>query len=312
MDRRMALSFGGIGLMGLLMSCRRAAPTSLSSDEMLRFYGTPPAIPPGPQTVFHLGHSLVGRDMPAMVAQLAGAGHVYHSQLGWGASLKNHWDDDISGFAEENAHPAARPVRAALDRGIYDAVVLTEMVEIRAAIRYHQSTEYLRRWAQRARQANPDVRLYFYESWPVTDHEEGWLERVDKDLSRHWEDEILIPALRADRLPIYVIPGGQALAATVRAILERGSVDGVSGVNDLFGIGPDGIQDTIHPNDLGTYVVALTHYSVLYQASPVGMPFELKRANGDAATAPGPTLAALMQQTVWDVVTSYEKTGVRT
>lgn len=245
-----------------------------------------------------------------MVAQLAGNGHVYHSQLGWGTSLKNHWDGEINGFASENNHKAARPAVEAIESGEYDAVVFTEMVEIRDAIRYHQSAEYLLRWAQRARAANPDVTLYLYESWPEIDDEEGWLVRVEKDLARYWEREILLPAVRADKRPIYVIPGGQALAATVKAVMSRGEVDGVSRIDDFFALTPEGEQDTIHLNDLGAYVVAVTHYAVLYRASPVGLPHELQRADGSPANPPGPELAKLIQETVWEIVTGYEKTGI--
>ena len=36
----------------------------------------------------------------------------------------------------------------------------------------------------------------------------------------------------------------------------------------------------------------------------------LRRADGPPAVAPGPRAARLMQEVVWDVVTSYPKTGV--
>ncbi len=90
-------------------------------------YGTPLTPPPGPLRVFHLGHSLVGRDMPAMLAQLAGEGHRYDSQLGWGTSLREHWEPDleINGFETSNGHPRFRPAHEAIASGDYDAVVLT-------------------------------------------------------------------------------------------------------------------------------------------------------------------------------------------
>ena len=114
-------------------------------------YATPLSKPSGALNVYHLGHSLVGRDMPAMLAQLAGEGHRYDSQLGWGTSLKEHWEPDlaINGFDQENAHPRFRPAKEALGSGEYDCVVLTEMVEIADAIRYHDSAEYLARWRPR-------------------------------------------------------------------------------------------------------------------------------------------------------------------
>ncbi len=57
-------------------------PDALSLQDLATLYETPLPAPEGPLTVFHLGHSLVGRDMPAMLAQLAGHGS-HASQLGW-------------------------------------------------------------------------------------------------------------------------------------------------------------------------------------------------------------------------------------
>ena len=57
--------------------------------EAQALYAAPLPAPKGALRVYHLGHSLVGRDMPAMLAQLAGAGHHYDSQLGWAHHLRN-------------------------------------------------------------------------------------------------------------------------------------------------------------------------------------------------------------------------------
>ncbi len=294
-------------------AARCAGPAPLDAAAMDALYAAPAPPPSGPRAVFHLGHSLVGRDMPAMLAQLAGPGHRYDSQLGWGASLKAHWGDaPVGGFAEENAHPRFRPAGEAVDSGGYDAVVLTEMVEIRDAIRHHASADYLGRWARRAWAANPDAQVYLYETWHNLDDPEGWLDRIDRDGARYWEGEILRRTLAADGIdrPIRVIPAGPVLAAFVREIAARGGVDGLTGAADLFARTPDGAQDTIHPNDLGAYLVALTHYAVLYGRSPAGLPHELLRADGAAAVAPGPQAARLMQEVAWDVVRAHPRTGV--
>ena len=49
--------------------------------------------------------------------------------------------------------------------GDYDAIVLTEMVEIRDAIRYFDSPIYLARWAERALAARPALRRP-WPKWP--------------------------------------------------------------------------------------------------------------------------------------------------
>jgi hypothetical protein len=247
--------------------------------------------------------------MPAMLAQLV-PGHDYASQLGWGTSIKNHLDGEVMGFDTENAHPKFRPMDEALADPGLDALVVTEMVEIRDAIKYHDSAEALGDVARMARKANPDLPVFLYETWHDRDDPDGWLARIDRDLALYWEGQILRPAMADEALgPIYVIPGGQVMAAIAREI-EAGKIDGITDIAQLFALADDGSSDQIHPNDLGSYVIALTHYAVLYQKSPVGLPHALLRADGTPADAPSALAARQMQEVVWRVVTSYDATGV--
>lgn len=283
------------------------------SVELESRLATPLAAPAGPLTVFHLGHSLVNRDMPAMLAQLAGDGHRYESQLGWGTTLKAHWGDEpINGFDTENAHPRFRPAHEAVDSGDYDAIVLTEMVEIRDALRYFDSPVYLQRWLGAALSARSDVRVYLYETWHPLDDAEGWLNRLDADLQRYWLDGLAKPALA--KLPpdarLHIIPAGQVLAQFVRTVESTGGVGNITDRTDLFARNTDGSPDQIHLNDLGNYLVALVHYAVLYHQSPVGLPNDLRRADGSLANAPAPETAQLMQETVLEVIRRMPMTGV--
>jgi hypothetical protein len=287
---------------------------SMPAEQLNLLYATPLPPPGKPLRVFHIGHSLVNHDMPVMLEQLAGAGHEHRSQLGWGATLKAHWEPDepVPGFEESNQHPNFQNPLEALQSGTFDALVLTEMVEIRAAIKYFNSSEYLRRWAREARTHRPDTRVYLYETWHRLDDAEGWLERLDKDLGRYWEGELLAKGLAHGDTggPVYVIPAGQVMAQVVRRIEKDGDLPGLKSREDLFARNPDGTQDTIHLNDLGNYVVALTHYAVLYHRSPVGLPHRLKRLDGTDYKAPSEQAARVMQELVWEYVTRYPKTGV--
>ena len=278
-------------------------PRALTVDAWMARYAAPLTPPAGPMQVYHLGHSLVGRDMPAMLAQLAG--HHYASQLGWGASLKQHWLGDVPGFVTENASDAYRPA-ADMDSGRYGAVVLTEMVALRDAMRYHDSAGYLAKWAARADAVGAGV--YLYETWHRLDDPAGWLWRIDADRADLWET-LLRQAMVGDAPTIYVIPGGQVMAAVVRKI-EAGEVPGLTQRADLFARDARGVADTIHLNDIGNYIVALTHYATLYQRTPVGLPHDLQRADGTPITRMDPAAVAMMQQVVWDVVTGYPATGV--
>lgn len=264
-------------------------------------------------SVFHLGHSLVNRDMPAMLAQLAPAGHQYHSQLGWGATLKSHWGDaEIGGFETENAHSRFRAAREAVASGEYDALILTEMVEIRDALRYFDGAKYLSLWVKEAVAARPDVRIYLYETWHNLDDREGWLHRIDRDLDRYWLSRLLGPALSdlPDTAKVHVIPAGQVLAAFVRQVEARGGVGNVADRSDIFARGAEGSVDPIHLNDLGNYLVALVHYTVLYHRDPTGLPYALKRADGTPAAAPAEETARLMQEVTFDVVRAGGFSGI--
>lgn len=299
------------GLCLLLPACgllaRSCVPAAIPDAEFSALYETAPAPRDGPLRVYYMGHSLIGYDMPVMVQALAGAGHVFHSQLGWGANMNEHWDPEIpvKGFAESNTHPQHRDPHEAIASGAYDAIVITEAVEIRDAIEYADPAYFLREIAVASWQANPDARVYFYETWHQLDDPEGWLVRIDGDLKLYWEDEILRRALAYDNVtrPIYVIPGGQVMAAFVRAVEARGGVGPIRDRGDLF-------TDAIHFNDYGAYLMALTHYAVLYGRSPLGLPHRLAKLDGTQARDPGPEAARLMQETVWSVVTSYPPTGV--
>jgi len=264
--------------------------------------------PGGPLRTYHLGHSLVGRDMPAMLAQMAG--HDHASQLGWGASLRQHWDDriEVPGFAEENAHPRFRPAREALASGDFDVVVLTEMVELRDAIRWHGSPHYLAQWAGAARAGNPDVRLYLYETWHRLDDPDGFLPRIAGDLPALWEGELQMGAMAWGAAPLHLIPGGQVLKAACKAA-EAGEIPGLARREDFFLQAADGTQDMIHLNDTGHYLIALAHYAVIYHRAPMGLAHDVTRADGTPVAIP-PETAAALQALVWDVVLTTPRTGV--
>lgn len=307
-SRRGVLRLGSVGLgtLGAAFAAR-AGWQSVQLRQARGLYAGGLAAPEGALRVYHLGHSLVGRDMPAMLAQLAGAGHDYASQLGWGANLRSHFEPDVpvNGFADENAHPQYRPARATIEAGTYDAVIMTEMVELRDAIKYHDSATYLAKWAMLARAARPDVRLYLYETWHNTNDPAGWYNRIDADYEALWLDRVALPASLQIGAPIFIIPGGQVMAAMGRAL------DNSGGSRDmLMARTPEGEVDTIHLSDLGTYLIALTHYATLYQRDPQGLPLALTRADGTAAVAPDAQMGAMMQKIVWDVVRATPLSGV--
>ena len=93
------------------------------------------------------------------------------------------------------------------------------------------------------------------------------------------------------------------MAAFVRRVERAGGIGPIKGREDLF-------SDQIHFNDYGAYLMALTHYAVLFARSPVGLSHDVTKLDGTPVSIPGDEIALAMQQTVWDVVTSYPPTGV--
>ena len=284
------------------------APNPISRTAFDQLYMQPLAPPTLPLKIYHLGHSLVGGVLPAMLSQLGG--NQYAKQLGWGASLKQHWQGTVDGMDQANDPDHFREAHEALSSGDYDVAVFTEMLELRDAIRWHESADFLAKWINLAHKARPGIRVYLYETWHWLDDPIGWLERLDTDRTALWEDEVLRPAMGYPGVgTVYVIPGGSVMAAAVR-LIETGTVPGLTSRNDLFAVNPDGSPDLIHFNDLGAYLIALTHYAVIYQRNPQGLPHQLALADGTPALAFHPEAAAMLQKVVWRVVTGYRLTGV--
>lgn len=287
----------------------------LSDEEISALYlqSMLPVVPV--KSVFHLGHSLTNRDVPWMLKQFANEDFSYRSQLGWGASLKQHWEPSIAinGYEEENDHPHFMDVMDAIESAKFDAFVLTEMVEIKDAIKHHNSAHYLEKFSHKIFQYNPNARLYVYETWHHIDDSEGWQFRLERDIQKYWESSIIDTAISGldNPRPIYVIPVGQVMAALFREVSKNGGVGVITKPADMFKIKNDGQQDTIHLNDTGNYLSALVHYAVIFQKSPVGVTANVKRSDGGRYTLPDAETVLRLQEIVWSVVTTYPRTGVQ-
>ncbi len=292
-----------------LIGCQK----KLSDEALDALYQPPPPLNK-PLAVFHVGHSLVGPHMPFMLQQLAPDGHRYNSQLGWGTALKAHWEPsvEIKGLEQEKQQDYYRDLDEAIASQEYQAFVLTEMVEIKDAIKYFDSEKYLANFADKIHQNNPDTRLYFYESWHEVNDPAGWINRLKNDYPQYWQGKILHPALAKlkGRVPIYMIPVGQVFAKFFKEVERLGGLEGMTQPEDIFNRKEDGTLDVIHINDIGSYFVAIVHYSVLYQRSPEGLPYQLKAYGGKEAMAPSAEAATLFQKITWEVVSAMNETGV--
>lgn len=297
--RRWLAVLGSLSTLGL--TCADPAPPRLS-----------PETPPGPLRspideahVMFIGHSLVNFHMPAMLADVAhslGVQHEHAAHIQDGAPLKHNW--------ERHEQARGTDARKALPTGRYDVVVLTEAVDLDDMIRWMEPAEYGGRFYRLAVEANPDVRVFLYETWhdrnlvrrgPLGCSRGGdWRAYLDDDLGK-WEG-IADDIARAHRgPPVAVVPGGQAMARLVDEI-RAGQVPGIDNERSLF-------SDTVHLSPLGNYFIALVQFSTIYRRSPEGATAAPRDAEGRVHEVPVSSARAL-QRIAWDVVRGYAWSGV--
>ncbi|MGB1248291.1 MAG: T9SS type A sorting domain-containing protein [Chitinophagales bacterium] len=102
--------------------------------------------------------------------------------------------------------------------------------------------------------------------------------------------------------PVYIIPGHRMMARLYDDI-ALDLVPGISDISDFFG-------DNIHPNSLGDYAVAMIHYACIFNESPLGLSNDLMPDPPAGFQMPSPELALYLQTMIWEVVTTYPRTGI--
>lgn len=157
--------------------------------------------------------------------------------------------------------------------------------------------------------ANASTRFYMYAAWPgislsssdPLQYQAQWLRTSSAAGSQptilakgYFTD--LYGALDQDGLHLNMIPVGEVLYA-IDAKMRAGEIPGFSGVASLY-------RDDNHLNDLGCHLAAATAYSTMFAQSPVGLAYSSTSLSVDGANL------AIMQQTVWDVVSTSSYTGV--
>jgi hypothetical protein len=252
--------------------------------------------------VLYVGHSLVGPTLPALVEgaliRQGDPAAVVEAQVINGASLRYHWDNAAEGQGVN--------ARVRLAAGV-DVLILTEATPLAAQIVWNDPVGQITAFGSLAREANPDTRIYLYETWAslksgpdtVIAGDPGaavpWRERIDADAPL-WRDLAAQASARLGGAPVQVIPAGQAFARLSDAI-DAGRVPGHDSITQFF-------ADDIHPNGKGLYFLALVHAATIDGKDPRGLPPRLTRtwANRDAVISEG--LARILQGIAEDAVTT--------
>jgi hypothetical protein len=111
--------------------------------------------------------------------------------------------------------------------------------------------------------------------------------------------------------PIRLIPVGHAMYLLNQKI-KAGIVPDLKSISDVY-------IDGIHLGNVGAYIAGCSFFAVIYGESPVGLPVPQATWNLGYAQVQGniyhrplsPTLARIIQETVWEVVATHPLTGVK-
>lgn len=281
----------------------------------------------------HCGHSLTDplffpwpgqyNELIADLNNLLGGWQVWGNLVGVatipGSWIRFHWDttgtwcaqDPLVNCYEKNCNPR-------YDIHLWDVLVITENMEGPLILDAHQSREHLSYFVNNSwtygrggqgaatllwtNWGGLDGTPYFLSGYGVnaaTDGSaSGWRQLLDS-LELGWQamQDYANANLLPGSPPVYIIPGNRMMARLYDDV-QQNKVPGITHVNQIF-------TDGVHANDLGAYLVTLMHYVCMFHSNPVGLSHQLHpQVSVDAA------FAAYAQQMVWDVVTSYPRSGI--
>ncbi len=206
------------------------------------------------------------------------------------------------------------PVSARYNIDEWEALIITEGVPLPldGSSETHMALYAANAWENGNNGAGAPTLLF--STWTNIDDTDGPFRTMLDTYEPEWESmaDAGTAALPPGAPPVFIVPGHRMMARFYDDIQAAATPAGIDNIADFF-------RDTIHLNDLGSYAWAMLHYACLFNASPVGLPRDLWGPNdgwGDSPDTPeAPTIptvdqAAYIQAAVWDVVTSYERTGV--
>ncbi|MFC3570680.1 hypothetical protein [Paracoccus sp. TOH] len=241
-------------------------------------------------SALYIGHSLVSPALPGMLQELLG--EPVEMQIINGAPLEIQWTgpqyaQGVNGREWLPNHPVR-------------ALVITERVPLASAADYHDTAGYAAKWVDLARQSNPQVKPYLYETWDYIEpgSTKPWRDRILADLPQ-WQaiaDQVNQDLAKGQE-PMRLIPAGLGMVRLHDAI-EAGRVPGATTIRDFF-------VDDIHPTEGGGfYYLAMIHYAVLTGESPVGLINQIPGGGGPYPEVPKDQ-AAVLQALAWETVQEF-------
>ena len=143
-----------------------------------------------------------------------------------------------------------------------------------------------------------------WTTWTNLDNSNGpWRQMLDTQGAEFERMQDYANANKPAGAPyVYMIPGHKMMARLYDDI-QLNSVPGINDISQFF-------SDNIHTNALGSYAIAMIHYACIFNKSPLGLPNNLLSNPPAGFQAPSPALAAYLQNMIWEVVTTYPRTGI--
>ncbi len=259
---------------------------------------------------YFIGHSGFGWDLMVgeMVNDLAEDAGIttydYNYQQIGGSCISIQWerhnDPDVAG---SDSH-------IELATGEYDVVVIAEQIPISEVINSSPwgcdltSYDALDRFYDLAVGANPGAQVYLMGFWNEFDRSDQNAHQAWSDLNEelrplwmHVIDSVNSTNNGPDIRLVPVAPVMQALKDSI----NLGVVPDIDDWLELFDPN-DMVEATIHPTEVGYYLVALVHFAVIFRQSPVGLTNETFHGDGWQFDPPSQALALKMQEITWAVL----------
>jgi hypothetical protein len=121
--------------------------------------------------------------------------------------------------------------------------------------------------------------------WDGSEESAAYFEKLTKTLREKRPD-----------VQVFMIPVGHVMAA-LNTKMEKGEVPGFKSIWDVY-------NDGIHLNPVGGYIVGATFFMAFTKENPAGL-------SSEPYGKIEPTVAKIIQETVWDVVSKHELAGMK-
>ncbi|MFN3846447.1 MAG: hypothetical protein ACK4RZ_11610, partial [Paracoccaceae bacterium] len=251
--------------------------------------------------ILFVGHSLVGPDLPPLVE---GGLRQMHAPASVSAQIIN--GAPLRFNLQNSATAEGVDARAELAKGDTKVLILTEAIPLAEHLKWNDTPGAIAAFAELAKAANPDVRVFFYETWHSRNSGPGTVIEGDPGASLPWRDRLTadLPlwqgAVRdaaAKGVDVALLPAGQAMARLSDAVMA-GQVPGIASMDAFF-------SDDIHLSDRGLYFVALVHLAAITGMSPEGLPALMTRSWKSRDAMIPDDLARVLQRIAWQAVSGY-------